>query len=179
MSSRMVVRRLVLVDGANLWHTTESLGYKIDFNKFRHYFTGTYFHLVDIRYYTGLDKEPDGRIGMRPLVDWLEDNNYTVITKMAKAYINNHNERRVKGNLDIEITCDAIELSQHVDEIILVTGDGDFVPLVNLLKMKGKRVKICSSRNANILSQSLRRVANELIDLADPSVRGAIENLPT
>jgi uncharacterized LabA/DUF88 family protein len=73
------------------------------------------------------------------LVDWLDYNGYTVVTKAAKEFIDASGRRRVKGSMDIELAVNAMEMSAHVDEMVLFSGDGDFRSLVEAIQRRGVR----------------------------------------
>ena len=162
----------VFIDAVNLHYTINNLGLrgKFDFEKFRDLFVGRNTYCVCMRYYTAIDELPNGERPVQRLLDFLSDHGYELITKEAKAYTNENGMREVKGNVDVVMTCDVLEIAPSVDRVILVTGDGDFTELVKRVQMKGKRVTVVSSREANMLSGDLRRAANDLIDLADKKV---------
>ncbi|MFC1629738.1 NYN domain-containing protein [Patescibacteria group bacterium] len=69
-----------------------------------------------------------------------------------------------KGDWDVGITVDAIKLSDFLDTIVLVTGDGDFVSLVEYIKnAKAARVEVAAFGRSS--SGKLREVVDEFIDL--------------
>ena len=110
-----------------------------------------------------------GSSGIRPLLDWLDFNGYTVVTKAAKEFTDGSGRRRVKGNMDIELAVDAMELAEHVDEMVLFSGDGDFRSLVERVQRRGVRVTVVSTISSHppMIADDLRRQANVFIDLAD------------
>ncbi len=70
-----------------------------------------------------------------------------------------------KADWDVGLAIDAVRVSSDVDAVVLVTGDGDFVPLVEYLKNKGKRVEVLAfDRSA---SSKLKEVADEFINIGD------------
>ena len=77
---------------------------------------------------------------IKPLIDWLDYNGYTVFTKATKEFIDASGRRKVKGNMDIELSVDAMELAEHVDQIVLFSGDGDFRSVVEAVQRRGVRV---------------------------------------
>ena len=121
-------------------------------------------------YYTAL-LENDEYSPIRPLVDWLNYNGFTTVTKAAKKYTDSMGRRKVKGNMDIELTVDAMELAPHLDHIVIFSGDGDFKPLVASLQRKGVRVSVVSTIRSQppMISDDLRRQADNFIDLNDLS----------
>jgi len=117
-------------------------------------------------YYTALlDNEEYSPI--RPLVDWLNYNGFTMITKTAKEFTDSQGRRKVKGNMDIELTVNAMELAPHVDHIVLFSGDGDFRPLVESLQRQGVRVSVVSTVRSQppMIADELRRQADNFIEL--------------
>jgi uncharacterized LabA/DUF88 family protein len=117
-------------------------------------------------YYTAL-LENDEYSPIRPLVDWLNYNGYTMVTKAAKEYTDSQGRRKVKGNMDIELAVDALELAAHVDHIVLFSGDGDFRPLIEALQRKGVRVSVVSTIRSQppMITDDLRRQADNFIEL--------------
>jgi uncharacterized LabA/DUF88 family protein len=71
--------------------------------------------------------------------------------------------------MDIELAVDAMELAEHLDHIVLFSGDGDFRTLVEALQHKGKRVSVVSTLTTQppMVADELRRQADQFIDLAD------------
>jgi uncharacterized protein (TIGR00288 family) len=72
-----------------------------------------------------------------------------------------------KGDWDVGLAVDAIRMSSAMDAIVLVTGDGDFVPLVEYLKNRGKRVEVLAFERS--ASAKLKEVADEFINLEENS----------
>ena len=125
-------RTALFVDGSNLYATAKALSFEIDYSRLLNLFRSR-CQLVRALYYTVLAEEQEYS-SVRPLVDWLDYNGYTVITKPTKEYGESTNGRRkIKGNMDIELAVDAMELADYLDHIILFTGDGDFRCLVEAL----------------------------------------------
>src|SRR5581483_10631352 len=106
---------------------------------------------------------------LRPLVDWLDYNGYTLVTKPTKEFTDAMGRRKVKGNMDIELTVDVMEMGPHVDHIVLFSGDGDFRRLVEAVQKKGVRVTVVSSIKTQppMVADELRRQADIFVDLAD------------
>jgi len=131
----------LFIDGANLYATAKSLGFDIDyrFNEFQS--RGT---LVRAFYYTAVLEDSDFT-SIRPLIDWLDYNGYTLVTKPTKEFIDATGRRKVKGNMDIELAVDALELAPHLDEMVLFSGDGDFRSLVEAVQRRGVHVTVVST----------------------------------
>jgi uncharacterized LabA/DUF88 family protein len=157
----------LFIDGANLYATAKALGFDIDYKRLLNVFR-TRAHLVRALYYTALAEDQEYS-SIRPLVDWLDYNGYTMVTKPTKEYTDALGRRKIKGNMDIELTVDAMKLSESLDHIVLVTGDGDFKALVGALQQRGKRVSVISTLQTQpaMVADELRRQADQFIDLAD------------
>jgi uncharacterized LabA/DUF88 family protein len=104
------------------------------------------------------------------LIDWLDYNGYTVVTTPARAFIDaTTGRRRVKGSMDVELAVDAMELAEHVDQLVLFSGDGDFRSLVEAVQRRGVRVTVVSTLTSHppMVAEDLRRQADVFMDLAD------------
>ena len=158
-------RLALFIDGSNLYAAAKSLGFDIDYKLLRTEFMRR-GKLLRAFYYTALlDNEEYSPI--RPLVDWLNYNGFTMITKAAKEFTDSQGRRKVKGNMDIELTVNAMELAPHVDHIVLFSGDGDFRPLVESLQRQGVRVSVVSTVRSEspMIADELRRQADNFIEL--------------
>ncbi|MCY4461540.1 MAG: NYN domain-containing protein [Albidovulum sp.] len=157
----------LFIDGSNLYSASRSLGFDIDYKKLREEFMRR-GKLLRAFYYTALI-ESDDYSPIRPLVDWLNYNGFTMITKSAREYTDAMGRRKIKANLDIELAVDAMEISDHIDHIVLFSGDGDFKPLVEALQRRGVRVSVASTIRSSppMVADELRRQADNFIELAD------------
>lgn len=162
-----VVRLALFIDGANLHATAKALGFDIDFGSLLTHFRQR-GRLLRALYYTAISEDQEYS-SIRPLIDWLDYNGFHMVTKPTKEYRDSIGNRKVKGNMDIELTVDAMKLAPNLDEIILFTGDGDFRALVSALQEQGKRVSVVSTLESKpaMVADELRRQADEFIDLAD------------
>lgn len=160
-------RIALFVDGANFYSTGKSLEFDIDYKKMLELFKEK-GRLVAARYYTAIIENEDYS-PIRPLVDWLNYNGYQVISKPAKSYTDRDGRNRIKGNMDIELALGMVELADHVDHIVLCSGDGDFTAAVEACQRKGTRVSVLSSMRTkpSMLADELRRQANDVIELSD------------
>lgn len=160
-------RIALFIDGSNLYSSGKTLDYDIDYKKLLELFKNK-GRLILANYYTAL-LEHDDYSPIRPLIDWLDYNGFQVITKPAKSYTDRDGRNRIKGNMDIEMTVDMIEIAPHVDHILLFTGDGDFRGVVKAVQAKGVRVSVVSTLKSKppMLADELRRQANDVIELAD------------
>ena len=171
----------LFIDGANLYATSRTLGFDIDYRKLLSNFQ-KHGYLLRAYYYTALVEDQEYS-SIRPLIDWLDYNGYKVVTKPAKECTDASGRRKIKGNMDIELTIDALELAAHVDHFVIFSGDGDFRTLVEALQRKGRKVSVVSTMASQppMISDDLRRQADHFIDLntlktevgRDPSERPA------
>jgi len=160
-------RTALFIDGANLYATAKALGFDIDYKRLLGMFRQKVL-LVRALYYTALAEDQEYS-SIRPLIDWLDYNGYTMVTKPTKEFTDSLGRRKIKGNMDIELTVDAMRLSDNLDHIVLFSGDGDFRSLVAAIQQKGRRVSVVSTLQTQpaMVADELRRQADQFIDLAD------------
>ena len=106
---------------------------------------------------------------IRPLVDWLDYNGYTMVTKPTKEFTDDAGRRKLKGNMDIELAIDVMEMAEHLDHAIIFSGDGDFRRLVDAVQRKGVRVSVVSTVRSQppMIADELRRQVDNFIELDD------------
>src|SRR5689334_2935553 len=157
----------VFIDGANLYAASRALGFDVDYKNLLAYFRQQAY-LVRAYYYTAL-LETEEYSPLRPLVDWLGYNGYSVVTKPAKEFTDATGRRRVKGSVDIEMAVDVLDLTPHLDHVVIFSGDGDLRRLVESVQRRGVRVTVISTirTQPTIIADDLRRQADAFIDLAD------------
>jgi uncharacterized LabA/DUF88 family protein len=157
----------LFIDGANLYATAKTLGFDIDYRRLLQEFQSRGV-LLRAFYYTAMIEDQEYS-SVRPLVDWLDYNGYTVVTKSIKEYIDANGRRKLKGSMDIELAVDAMEIAEHIDQMVLFSGDGDFRPLVEAVQRRGVRVTVVStiSSQPSMVADELRRQADVFIDLAE------------
>jgi uncharacterized LabA/DUF88 family protein len=160
-------RTAIFIDGSNLYAAARSLGFDIDYRRLLEVFREQ-TRIIRAFYYTALIEDQEYS-PIRPLVDWLDYNGYTMVTKPTKEFTDSMGRRKIKGNMDIEIAVDAIEMADHLDHIVLFSGDGDFRRLVEALQYKGLRVTVVSTVRSQppMIADELRRQADVFIDLVD------------
>ena len=160
-------RIAVFIDGANLYSAARALGFDIDYRKLLNVFRDR-GRLVRAYYYTALIDDQEYS-PIRPLIDWLDYNGYTMVTKPAREFTDAMGQRKIKGNMDMELAIDMLEMTEHLDHVVLFSGDGDFRRLVEAVQRRGLRVSVASTiRTAPpILADALRRQADEFIELAE------------
>jgi uncharacterized LabA/DUF88 family protein len=160
-------RLALFIDGANLYATAKSLGFDIDYRRLLGFFRKR-SRLIRAIYYTALMEDAEYS-PIRPLIDWLDYNGYRVVTKPAKEYTDSLGRRKVKGNMDIELAIDVMQLADNLDHIVLFSGDGDFRSLIQAVQAKGKRTSVVSTlvTRPPMVADELRRQTDQFIDLAD------------
>jgi len=160
-------RIALFIDGANLYATGKTLGFDIDYKRLLKEFQsrGT---LLRAFYYTAIFEDQEYS-SIRPLIDWLDYNGYTVVTKATKEFVDASGRRKVKGNMDIELAVDAMELAQHIDQMVLFSGDGDLRSLVESVQRRGVRVTVVSTISSQppMIADELRRQADVFTDLVE------------
>lgn len=160
-------RVALFIDGANLYATAKSLGFDIDYRRLLGFFRKR-SRLIRAIYYTALMEDAEYS-PIRPLIDWLDYNGYRVVTKPAKEFTDSLGRRKVKGNMDIELAIDVMQLADNLDHIVLFSGDGDFRSLIQAVQAKGRRTSVISTLATRppMVADELRRQADQFIDLVD------------
>src|SRR6202023_612104 len=149
----------LFIDGANLYATAKSLGFDIDYKRLLSEFQ-SHGYLLRAFY-------------------------YTVVTEATKEFVDQTGRRKVKGNMDIELAVDAMEIAGSIDHMVLFSGDGDFRSLVEAVQRRGVRVTVVStiSTQPPMVAAELRRQADIFLDIVelqpkigrDPAERAARE----
>ncbi|MBV6632779.1 MAG: NYN domain-containing protein [Alphaproteobacteria bacterium] len=160
-------RLAMFIDGANLYHAAKNLDFDIDYKSLLRWATQR-GRLIRAYYYTAIDEDQEYS-PLKPLVDWLDYNGYTMVTKRPKEFTDSAGRRKTRGNMDVELAVDVMELAPHLDHVMLFSGDGDFAPLVDAIQRKGLRVTVISTTRTNppMVADELRRKADNFFDLSD------------
>ncbi len=163
----IISRIAVFIDGVNLYSSTKTLGFEVDYRRILQEFRSR-GRLVRAFYYTTYVEDQE-HSAVRPLIDWLDYNGFTVVTKPAREFIDLFGRRKLKGNMDTELAVDAMEMAQHIDEMVLFSGNGDFRRLVQAIQRRGVRVTVVSSiaTQPPMIADDLRRQADAFIDLIE------------
>ena len=158
-------RVALFIDGANLYSAARALGFDIDYRRLLKVFREK-GRLLRAYYYTALVEDQES---IRPLIDWLDYNGYTMVTKPAKGFTDAMGRRKIKGNMDIELAIDVLEMAEHLDQVILFSGDGDFRRLVEAVQRRGLRVSVVSTIKSSPprVADELRRQADDFIELSE------------
>ena len=157
----------LFIDGSNLYAAARALDFDIDYKKLLGWAAGQ-GRLVRAFYYTALIEDQEYS-PIRPLVDWLDYNGYTMVTKPTKEFVDAQGRRKLKGNMDIELAIDMMEMADNLDHIMLFSGDGDFRRLLEAVQRKGVRVTVVSTVKSSppMVADELRRQADHFLDLSD------------
>lgn len=165
-------RIALFIDGSNLYAAARALNFDVDYKRLLDHFSENSM-FVRAFYYTALIEDQEYS-PIRPLVDWLDYNGYTMVTKPTKEFTDAFGRKKIKGNMDIELAIDVMEMAEHLDHVIIFSGDGDFRRLVEAIQRKGLRVTVVSTVKSNppMIADELRRQCDRFIELMDivPSI---------
>lgn len=161
-------KTLVLIDGSNVYSAAKAIGVEIDWKLFSQFYNQKY-NVLRFCYYTAVLTNAEGFSTLRPLIDYLQFNGYSVITKPARTYSDPNGEPRVKGNMDCEIITDMLSMVDRIENVILYSGDNDFCYAVRAVQQKGIFVQCVSTLTGRtpIMGDDLRRQCDEFVDLKD------------
>ena len=167
----------LFIDGSNLYAAARALGFDIDYKRLLELFAAK-GRLIRAFYYTALIEDQEYS-PIRPLVDWLDYNGYTMVTKPTKEFTDAMGRRKIKGNMDIELAIDVMEMAQYLDHVVLFSGDGDFRRLVEAVQRKGVRVSVVSTVRSQppMVADELRRQADNFVELLE--LEALISRTPT
>ncbi len=167
MIFRQDERVCLFIDGANLYSASRNLGFDVDYRNLLDYFRAR-GNVVRAYYYSALI-DTEEYSPLKPLTDWLAYNGYTLVTKTAREYADQNGRRRVRGNMDIELAIDMLELAPRMDHAVLFSGDGDFRRLVEAVQRQGVKVSVVSSIRTSppMIGDDLRRQADQFLELAE------------
>ncbi len=157
----------LFIDGANLYAAARSLSLEIDYKSLRAYFANN-TRLIRAFYYTAILEDQEYS-PLRPLIDWLDYNGFTLVTKPVKEFTDEQGRRKIKGNMDIEIAVDMLNISDALDHVVLFSGDGDFRRLLEAVQRRGVRATVISSNRTqpSMIADELRRQADQFVDMVD------------
>ncbi len=160
-------RTALFIDGANLYSASRNLGFDVDYRNLLEFFRKR-TNVLRAYYYSAV-VETEEYSPLKPLTDWLAYNGYTLVTKPAKEFTDATGRRRIKGNMDIELAIDMLELADKLEHAVLFSGDSDFRRLVEAVQRRGVRVSVVSSIRTSppMIADELRRQADQFIELAD------------
>ena len=167
-ASKELPRSVVLIDGANTHSCARALGLDVDYRKVTQW-ARTRSRLLRSYYFTVVEEGEGGVQSIRPLLDWLDYNGFTVVTRLAQDRYDTSGNRRLKGTIDVLLSVQAITIAPTVEEVVLFSGNAEFAPVVEVIQGMGRRVIVVSSihPDAQFASDELRRQADEFMDLSD------------
>lgn len=166
---RATEKTALYIDGANLYKAARGLGFDIDYKSLLAKVQAG-CQLVRAYYYTAIQEDKSQDYSpLRPLVDWLDYNGYTMVTKTAREFTDAQGKRRFKGSTDIELAVDMMQLAPRLDHIVLFSGNGDFRRAIEAVQGQGVRVSVISTVKSvpPMASDELRRQADRFFELAD------------
>ena len=158
----------LFIDGSNFHSTAKLLNLEVDYLKLLNFFKRK-GQMIRAYYYTALPEQSEIS-PLRKLTDFLDYNGYTIVSKQTKEYTDHMSgERRVKGNMDMELALDMLKMSKHLDHVYLFSGDGDFCRLLEDVQDRGVRVTVVSSTHTQpkLIADSLRRKADAFLEIDD------------
>lgn len=168
----------LFIDGSNLYAAARALNFDIDYKRLLELFVSK-CRLIRAFYYTALVEDQEYS-PIRPLIDWLDYNGYTMVTKPTKEFTDSSGRRKIKGNMDIELAIDVMEMAEKLDHVVLFSGDGDFRRLVEAVQRKGVRVTVVSTIRSQppMVADELRRQADNFVELQElqPSIARVVVN---
>lgn len=138
-------RTAVFIDSVNIYFSQKTMGWRIDFKKLLEYFKKN-TNLFRITFYGAINPENEKE---RKFHDFLEIIGYIVRHKEIK-FIKDHTDETYgghrKGNIDVDLTIDAIHFRDNYDTFVLLSGDSDFESLIKYLKAHKKRCIVMSTK---------------------------------
>lgn len=160
-------RTILFIDGPDLHGIARSAGLDIDFRKLKYFFQER-CHLLRAFYYTTVVVQ-DQHATIKPLVDWLDYNGFTLVTKEARLRTGADGRQHINTNMRVELAVDALDHSDAADHFVFFTSDSAFCHLLGTLQRRGKRVTVVSTlkNNGATVADELRRQADQFIDLVD------------
>lgn len=170
ISERSIQQRLnrrwatIFIDGASLYYAAQELGIEIDYSKLL-YQLSKHYRFLRAFFYTAVDSKNTKQQGF---LLWMRRHGYRVITKELVQV-----ENAKKANLDVEIAVDMLQLAEHCEAMVLVSGDGSLSYAVNRVTEQGVRIEVVSLRST--ISESLLNVCDRFTDLE--SLKLAIQKL--
>ncbi|WP_336944980.1 NYN domain-containing protein [Asaia sp. HN010] len=160
-------RTAVFIDGSSLYYTAKTIGFEVDYRRLLRYFK-TNTKLLRAYYYAAIP-ETEEYSPLKPLTDWLAYNGFMLVTKNAREFTDQTGRRRLKGNMDVELAVDLLELADRIDHAVIFSGDADLRRVVEAIQRRGVRVTAVSSLRSSpsLIGDDLRRQVDQFIELGD------------
>jgi uncharacterized LabA/DUF88 family protein len=150
----------IFVDVPNVMYAAERVGVTLDFGKLLTMLARGR-EMVRASAYAPISDDPSVRLDTQRFVQPFAGHGYRIVTKPLKRYA----DGSMKANFDVELAIDVLTMSDRLDIVTLVSGDGDFRRLVELVESKGVRVEVVAFSQST--AAELRVLADEYIDLND------------
>ncbi len=171
MGKRTAGAVYVFIDASNLWQAQKAKGRMLDYAKLQKYLYNKYApKQVQIFYYTAYPADGTRSYnleGKHKFYTYLKKGLGFTVRKKELKRIAVHTEAgdlfEEKGNMDVEITIDAMHFKPQYEMAVFFTGDSDFLALITYLRTGGKRVYVFSSKNN--VSKELRTGADGYLDI--------------
>ncbi|MXV44083.1 NYN domain-containing protein [Saccharibacter sp. 17.LH.SD] len=172
-------RTSLFINGASLHHAARNLGFEVDFLALRALFE-QHSSFQRAFYYAAMPETEDYS-PLRPLTDWLAYNGYHLVTKTAREFTSHSGQRRVKGNMNVELAVDLIEQGPRLDHAVIISGDSDLRRAVEAIQTRGTRVTVISSVKTTppMIGDDLRRQTDHFVELSDIAHRFTRRNSDT
>jgi uncharacterized LabA/DUF88 family protein len=148
----------IFVDVPNLIYAAERRKLNIDFGRVLDFFTRDR-DLVRASAYAPITDDPLAKLENQRFVQHFVGHPYRIITKPLKRFA----DGSMKANFDIELAIDILTMSDRLDIVVLMSGDGDFRRLVELVASRGVRVEVAAF--SETASSELKSVADLYVDL--------------
>jgi len=158
----------LFIDGQSLHHAVKALNFEVDYKRLLAEFERR-GPLLRAYYYTTVFETEDVT-AVRPLLDWLKYNGFTVRTMLLREHDDGEGRRRWRRNIGVDLAIDAMETAGYVDNMYLFSGDGNFRCLVRALQRRSVCVTVVStlrSKPAPVVADELRRQADVFLELDD------------
>jgi uncharacterized LabA/DUF88 family protein len=163
----------IFIDGENIHYSAKHMNMRLDYLKMCKALAGGR-RLVRAYFYTAITNQSEGKIDF---INFLKLNGFRVVTKELKSFTEAETQQRVfRGNLDLDIAIDIYEMLPALDTVVLCSGDGDFVRLVESISRTGTHVEVCALRE--MTSTDLIAAADEYVDLGEIKDRMALDAPP-
>nr|WP_297805332.1 NYN domain-containing protein [Tepidiforma sp.] len=148
----------VFVDAANIELALDRLKHRVNWRKLLDYLSEGR-QLVRAVAYSPVHEDPGVSLETQRFAEPFLDNGFRVVTKPFKRF----SDGTIKANVDIEMALDIMEMLDRLDVVVLVSGDGDFERLVEVVQAKGVRVEVVSVGSST--ASNLRHAADRFIDI--------------
>jgi uncharacterized LabA/DUF88 family protein len=148
----------IFFDVPNLIYAAEQIGARVDYGRLLDYLTEGR-QLVRATAYAPITDDPMTRYEAQRFVQPVVNKGWKIVTKPWKRFA----DGSMKANFDIELAVDILTMSDRLDVVVLLSGDGDFRRVCELVESKGVRVEVVSF--AASTAMELRTVADHYTDL--------------